>query len=138
MRELQRRHRHAIAVRQGGDADGTPMRDSCSACRPIRRETAAGHLTQPQAVQRAPDLLGPSDRATFAVPTLLDFARMVARSMTPRLVSSSNTLVPTLKKPGEVSTTLSARYCPEASAAAMMKGLTLEPGSKISVAARLR
>src|SRR5580698_5839945 len=81
---------------------------------------------------------GCSDRAILAVPTLLDFARIVAKSMTPKLCSSSSTLLPTLKNPGDVSTTLSGWYCPEARAAATMKGLTLEPGSKISVAARLR
>ena len=81
---------------------------------------------------------GFSDKATLAVPTLLDFARMVARSITPRLDSSSNTLFPTWMKPGEVSTTLSGRYWPDARAAAMMNGLMLEPGSKMSVTARLR
>jgi hypothetical protein len=58
---------------------------------------------------------GFSDSATLAVPTLLDFASTVARSMAPKLCSSSNTLMPTLMKPGEVSTTLSGRYWPEAS-----------------------
>ena len=72
------------------------------------------------------------------MPTLLDLARMVARSTTPRLLSSSNTFVPTFRKPGDVSTTLSGWYCPDAKAAAMMNGLMLEPGSKMSVAARLR
>src|SRR5580700_9322981 len=81
---------------------------------------------------------GCSDSAIFAVPTLLDLARIVAKSITPKLCSSSSILLPTLKNPGEVSTTLSGLYCPEARAAAIMKGLMLEPGSKISVAARLR
>src|SRR5580698_10106601 len=81
---------------------------------------------------------GCSDSATFAVPTLLDLARIVARSMEPKLCSSSNTFEPTFKNPGDVSMTLSGLYCPDANAAAMMKGLMLEPGSKISVAARLR
>ncbi len=81
---------------------------------------------------------GGSDNATFAAPTLLDLARSVAKLIWPRSCSSSNTLSPTFKNPGDVSTTLSARYCPDASADAMMNGLMLEPGSKMSVAARFR
>ena len=92
----------------------------------------------PSAVSVVQICSGFRESATLAVPTLLDLARMVARSMTPRSCSSSNTLLPTWMKPGEVSTTLSGRYWPEASAAAMMNGLMLEPGSKMSVAARLR
>src|SRR5579863_10381093 len=72
------------------------------------------------------------------MPTLLDFARIVARSIAPKLCSSSSILLPTFMNPGEVSTMLSGRYCPEASAAAITKGFTLDPGSKMSVAARLR
>jgi len=41
-------------------------------------------------------------------------------------------------QPGSVLTTESGWYLPVASAAAMLNGLTVEPGSKTSIMARLR
>ena len=81
---------------------------------------------------------GGSVSAMCAMPTLELLASTVAMSMAPRLCSSSKIFAPTLKKPGEVSMMLWSSYLPEAIPAATKNGLMDEPGSKMSVAARLR
>ena len=73
-----------------------------------------------------------------AMPTFELLASTVAMSMAPRLCSSSKIFTPTLTNPGEVSMMLWLSYLPEARPAATKNGLMEEPGSKISVAARLR
>ena len=72
------------------------------------------------------------------MPTFEDLARIVARSTTPRLCGSSMTLVETLMNPGFVSMTLLALNFPDCRAAATTNGLIDEPGSRMSVTARLR
>ena len=58
--------------------------------------------------------------------------------MAPRLRSSSITLMPTLMNPGFVSMTVFGLILPDVSPVATKNGLIDEPGSKMSVAARLR
>ena len=48
-------------------------------------------------------------KATLAMPTLLDLARIILRSTAPRLCLSVMFLMPTRKVPGAVSTTVSGR-----------------------------
>src|SRR5688500_16154411 len=82
--------------------------------------------------------LGDRFIAILIMPTLLDLASTVVSEIAPRLCLSGILLMPTFTNPGDVSMMVLAWYRPDAMPAAAMNGLMLEPGSKMSVAARLR
>ncbi len=76
--------------------------------------------------------------AILTVPTLLDFWITWATVSTPWGSWSLTVLPGTCSQPGPVSMGVSARTRPVSSAHAAMKGFIVEPGSKMSVSARLR
>ncbi len=77
--------------------------------------------------------------ATRAAPTSLERASTVVSGILPRFVSSVVMIRPlTVKNPGDVSTIVVGLNPPLSIAAAITSGLKLEPGSKMSVIARLR
>ena len=75
--------------------------------------------------------------ASFTAPTLLDFWMISLTVNWGCGCVSRTSLAPTRQVSG-VSMTLSGRYRPRSSTAAATKGLMVEPGSKVSITARLR
>ena len=77
-------------------------------------------------------------RAMMAVPTLDDFWITSARVSTPCGWASWMVAAPMVSRPGAVWIGVSKRNLPFSSASAAVKGLKVEPGSNVSVNARLR
>ena len=76
--------------------------------------------------------------AIFTVPTLLDFWITSATVSAPCGCASLMVEPPMLMRPGAVWITVLGVTRPVCIASAAMKGLIVEPGSKVSVSARLR
>ena len=107
-----------------GDSPGRPL--------PVRRP-----IPKPDSVRQMSSAFIVS--ATRAAPTLLDCASTVVSSTRPRFEWSDVILRRSIvSTPGLVSMIECGVYLPPSSAADITNGLKLEPGSKMSVTARLR
>src|SRR5690606_28487815 len=121
--ELQQRHRHAVPVGHGCLLDRPPG-------------TIGSHPAGCRARPVAPMRSGVIASASLAVPTFDDLAMMPVRSSRPKSLPWSPIRQPPIFMwPGEVSMVVPGPNRPESIAAATVKGLIVEPGSKVSSAA---
>ena len=81
---------------------------------------------------------GGSDSAIFAAPTFDDFWITCSTVSAPLTCASWIVALPIVSVPGAVWITVSGRTAPDSSAAAIVNGFIVEPGSNTSVSARLR
>ncbi len=79
-----------------------------------------------------------SDSAIFAAPTFDDFWITCSTVSAPAGCASWIVFGPIVSEPGPVWITVSGRTAPLSSAAAIVNGFSVEPGSNTSVSARLR
>ena len=86
----------------------------------------------------ATSISGGSDSAIFAAPTFDDFWITCSTVSAPLAWVSWIVAGPIVSVPGPVWITVSGRILPESSAAAIVNGFSVEPGSNTSVSARLR
>ena len=96
-----------------------------------------GNWPKPARCNTAQYCCGVSIIAILAAPTLLDFWMISVTVICGCGCSSRTSLVPTRQVCG-VSITLSGWNRPRSSTAAATNGLMVEPGSKVSITARLR
>ncbi len=109
-------------------ADPRPRPESrCSAACRIPRRTSVCHI-----------VAGGSDSAIFAAPTFDDFWITCSTVSAPLGCASWIVFGPIVNVPGAVWMTVSGRILPLSSAAAIVNGFIVEPGSNTSVSARLR
>ncbi len=138
-RELQQRHRDAVAVRHRRLLDRPPARVRPQPPRDLSRKAGVRRHAEADPVEDGPQrlrLAAPS--AILAAPTFEDFWITCATVSAPCGCASWIVRLPIVSWPGAVWMTLSGFTVPASSAAAAVNGFSVEPGSKRSVTARLR
>ena len=140
VRQLQRRDRQPVAARHRGDADRAPVRVVAEQARGLARDSRSSSPGRSRGWLSVFHICsGSSDSASLRhadVRALREDGREVDAAEAAVLVLDDS--VADLDEAGLVSMMLCASYLPDSSPAATTNGLMLEPGSKMSVTARLR
>ena len=139
-RELHQVHRDAVPVGHRRLLDRLPRLRRAQAARRPRRESRSSARAEARARRTSPTASPAAvDSAIFAAPTLDDFwitCSTVSAPSAMRVVDRC--AAPMVSVPGAVWITVSGRTLPASSAAAIVNGFIVEPGSNMSVSARLR
>ena len=108
-------------------------RPDCSPGKPV-----FGGVPKPAFENISHSVADGSPSAILAAPTLDDFWMTCSTVSAPSACASWIVAEPIVSVPGDVSITVSGRTRPASSAAAIVNGFIVEPGSNVSVSARLR
>ena len=114
------------------------MSSPAAAARDFAGKAGRGGVPKPASENICHSVSDGNDSAIFAAPTFDDFWITCSTVSGPARCASWIVCLPIVSSPASVWITVSGRTLPASSAAAIVNGFIVEPGSNVSVSARLR